>query len=131
MARQKVDLIGDLAIIRGATFDLWKPELSGDWTLWTPKAEIRTNYLSADGELLASFDHSAATYDAEADLTTFHPYLTPTKTLTLPVTKYQGGDLVPSLRNSYVWDWQIALDGVVYSLAVGFVQVMPEVTEND
>jgi hypothetical protein len=130
MARQKVDLIGDLAILRGATFDLWKPQLSGDWTLWTPKAEIRTNYLSSDGELKAGFDHSAATYDAEEDLTTFNPYLTPAKTLLLPVTKYQGGDLVPSVKNCLVWDWQIALGGVVYSLAAGFVQVQPEVTEN-
>lgn len=131
MARQKVDLINDLAIIRGATFDIWRPQLSGDWTLWTPKAEIRTNYLSADGELLTSFNHSPAIYDANADLTTFYPYLTPSHSVLLPVTKYQGGDAIPSLKNCLVWDWQIGLDGVIYSLAVGFVQVMPEVTEND
>lgn len=131
MARKKVDLINDLAVIRGSTFDLFKPQLVGNWTLWTPKAEIRTNYLSAGGLLLTSFSHAAANYNEATNLTTFYPSLTPLDTALLQVTKYQGGELVPSVKNCWVWDWQVALGGVVYSLAAGFVQVLPEVTQND
>ncbi len=130
MARQKVDLIGDLAINRGANYDRWKPQAPGDWRLWTPKCEIRTNFLSEGGELLTSFEFGDTTYDPDTDLSTFHPYLTWEKAILLPVTKYQGGLSVPSVRNCYVIDFQVKLDNVIYSTDTGWVQVKPEVTSN-
>ena len=126
-----INLIGDLAIQRGATYDKWRPQASGDWRLWTPKAEIRDNLLSAGGELKTAFEFGETEYDEETDLSTFTPFLTPTKTLLLDVTKYKNESSIPSVKNCLVTDLQVSLDSVVYSSDVKFVQVKGEVTEND
>jgi hypothetical protein len=131
MARQKVDLIGSLAIIRGEHYDLWHPQAEGDWTLWTPKSEIRTNLLSSGGELITSFLFGATTYDPETNLTTWLPYLPVNRSSLLTPTKYQGqSDVIPSVRNCLAFDFQISLDHIVKALAPGFVQVIDEVTQN-
>lgn len=124
------NLIGDLAIQRGATYDKWRPQAPGDWRLWTPKSQIRDNLLSVGGELKTAFDFGETEYDAESDLSTFKPFLTPEKTLSLPITKYQGDPSEPSVKNCFVTDLQVELDGVIYSCDVKFVQVKGEVTAN-
>lgn len=130
MAINRVNLVGELAITRGDTYDRWQPMLLGDWRLWAGRLEIRTTYLDDAGELLASADFSPAEYDADTNLTTFKPYLTPVKTLAIPPTPFQSGFSQPSGKNCWVFDWQVELDGVIYTPVGGFVEVRKEVTQN-
>ena len=131
MARQYPDLINDLAIIQGEDYlELVNNDaiqLPGDLTDGIPTGQIRTDYLENGGILLASFSFEDSVYDEENDVTTIKPYLTNEQTSSLRITSFKAGK-TPSLRNCYVYDFEIDLDGIKHKLAAGFVQVKGEVT---
>jgi len=131
--REKIDLIGPLAIVQGETYRQLSWTVPGDKTAWTPRAQIRLTLLDdANGVLpLAAFEFDAAIYDADADTTEFFPFLSAPVTASLPRTKYQG-DRDISSRNAYYYDLEIESDdGEVVKLAIGRVQVIGQVTGPD
>jgi hypothetical protein len=131
--REKIDLIGPLAIVQGETYRQLTWTVPGDKSAWTPRAQIRLTLLDdANGVLpLAEFDFDSAIYDQDADTTEFFPFLSATVTASLPRTKYQG-DRDISSRNAYYYDLEIeSEDGEVLKLAIGRVQVIGQVTGPD
>jgi hypothetical protein len=127
-----INLIGDLAIIQGKTYNLtiwW----SGDVSLWNPRARIRDNFLSKEGIELAQFNFLPLTYPVLDDEN--NPYtlilisLTASQTSLLTPTKYQGNEDDLKVGKTLVWDLELeSLAGVVVGTTWGYVQVYPEVT---
>jgi hypothetical protein len=130
MAREKIDLIGNLAIIQGETYQSLTLTFPGDLTGHTPRGQIRTALLQEEGELLAEFYFDTPIYDADTDTTNIYPYLTPGQTAALLKTKYQGteGQAI-SKRNVYFYDIELELGGQIAKTFPGVVQVIGEVTD--
>lgn len=124
----QVTPIGDLAIIQGATF-LLSLRKSGNYSLYTPRAQIRDNYLSEGGALFAEFSFLPLTYDGVEDKTSISLTLTDEQTSALPITRYQG-DGTLSVRTALVYDVELESPAgdMVKVLEASFVQVKPEVT---
>jgi hypothetical protein len=134
MSRVLPNLIGDYAIIQGEDWNYQKHTAIafpyGDWTLWMPRGQIRTNIKGATNELLATFTWGDPEWDEANNRTLFYPLLTSAITELLLPTKYQGiGDL--STRNAYVYDIEIELSGVIQKGSRAYVQVIGEVTYAD
>jgi hypothetical protein len=128
------DLIGDRAIVQGGSWNYEKHTgiafPGGDWTDWTPEGQIRTNLKGVTNTLLATFTWGDPFWDETNDRSIFYPQLSATVTAGLSPTKYQeAGD--PSVRNAYVYDIEISLDGVIKKGGFGYIQVIGEVTYDD
>lgn len=81
--------VGDLAIYQNNSFyPLFY--ISGDYTLWTPKGQIRNNYYDLGGEIIAEFEFKSPEYISFRDITIFRPYLKANITRDIPITLYQG-----------------------------------------
>jgi hypothetical protein len=126
-----INLIGDLGIIQGKTYNLtvwWQ----GDVSIWIPRAKIRDNYKSKDGIEKAIFNFLPLTYPVieESISYTLIPLgLTATQTELLEPTKYQGNEDDLKVGKTLVWDLELeSLDGIVVGTTWGYVQVYPEVT---
>lgn len=131
MARKLPDLVGDRAIIQGES---WNHEKhtgiafpGGDWTLWTPSGQIRTNLKGLTNTLIAEFDWGDPLWDEQQNLTVFYPQLSASVTQEMPVTRYQGEGIL-SVRNALIYDMEIALESVVMKGSFAYVQVIGEVT---
>lgn len=81
--------VGDLAIKQNNSY-YQMFYISGDYSLWIPKGQIRTNYYDLNGEILAEFQFKPTEYVAFRDVTIFRPYLKAPITRDLPITIYQG-----------------------------------------
>lgn len=129
--RRLPDLIGDRAIIQGEDWNLEKHTgiafPGGDWTLWTPFGQIRTNIKGLPNELLATFDWLDPLWDEDNDRTIFYPILSSATTSTMLPTKYQGSGSLSS-KNAYPYDIEIGLNGIIKKGSYAFVQVIGEVT---
>lgn len=125
-----VDLIKDLAIVQGKTFEKINLRFPGDVSLWTPRAQIRAKwYFKEAGQSpLIEFSFPTLTYDPDADKTLVQPQLTAAQTAGLVPTKYQG-EGKPDQNSAYVWDLDLEEPetGRIIGLQWGWVQVVPEV----
>jgi hypothetical protein len=127
-----INLIGDLGIIQGKTYNLtvwW----SNDISTYIPRAKIRDTFLSRGGIELASFSFLPLTYpvldDQNNPYTVIKLQLTASQTSLLEPTKYQGNEDDLIVSKTFVWDLELeAPDGVVVGTTWGYVQVYPEVT---
>jgi hypothetical protein len=86
--REKIDLIGPLAIVQGETYLQLTWTVPGDKSAWTARGQIRTALLEDDGVLLAEFQFDTPIYDASvsgvlAALSAVNLTLTPEVNLTL------------------------------------------------
>ena len=125
------NLVGDRAIIQGGSYNYEKHTgivfPGGDWRLWVPRGQIRTNLKELPNELLADWDWGEPEWDEVNNKTIFYPQLTWEISANLPSTKYQGTGLL-SVKSAHVYDMEIALDGVVKKGAFAYIQVIGEVT---
>ena len=118
----------NVCIIQGQTYrQVFTAD--SDWSGAECRGQIRDNWLNSDGAIKAIFEFGALTYDAETDLTTVEGVVSHQQTTLLPATKYQGVG-TQSVRNSLVYDVEFELDGNVFKLAPGYVQVIPEVSDD-
>lgn len=127
---------GCYAIRQGATFDslviLWPDD---DLTDWTPRGQIRTNYVDASGVVLAEFTFADLTFGPEtidgttANYTRILPSLSASETQAISAPpKALTEDFIPG-SNCWVYDIEIeSPDGVVKRLVEGVVTVSREVT---
>lgn len=126
-----VDLIKDLAIVQGKTFEKINLRFPGDVSLWIPRAQIRAKwyYKEVGQDPLIEFSFPALVYDADTDKTLVQPQLTALETAGLAPTKYQG-EGKPDQNSAYVWDLELEEPGTdrVIGLDWGWVQVKPEAT---
>jgi len=128
----QINLIGNLAVVQGKTFQLttlWE----GDISTWTARAKIRDNYKYEAGTELAAFAFLPLVYPVpntnEVDCTSITMVLPAAVTEDLFVTKYQGREEDLRIGRAFVWDLEIVSpDDEVRGLEAGWVQVKPEVT---
>jgi hypothetical protein len=91
-----INLIDKYAVRRGADYELIKFYFAeaehGDLSLWTPKGEIRTNYLDQPNELLESFQFRPLVFGSVAIAgrppfvaTMIAPYLSAAQALNLRI----------------------------------------------
>lgn len=129
--RRLPDLIGDRAIIQGEDWNLEKHTgiafPNGNWTLWTPSGQVRTDIKGVSNQLLATFDWLDPLWDEDNDRTIFYPILSSATTSTMLPTKYQGSGSLSS-KNAYPYDIEIGLNGIIKKGSYAFVQVIGEVT---
>lgn len=125
------NLIGDRAIIQGGSYNYERHTgiafPGGDWRLWVPRGQIRTNLKGLPNELLADLDWGEPEWDAAKNRTIFYPQLTWEVTATIPVTKYQGAGIL-SPKTAHLYDMEISLDLIVKKGAFAYIQVIGEVT---
>lgn len=118
----------NVCIVQGQTY--WQIfTAEGDWSGAVCRGQIRDNWLGSDGTIKAVFEFGSLTYDAETDLTTVEGVVSHQQTTLLPATKYQGVGL-QSVKNSLVYDVEFELGDNVFKLAPGYVQVIPEVSDD-
>lgn len=128
----KLDLIGDLAIKRGLSYErtlLWP----GDVSNGTPRAIARENYKHTGADPVFQFSFLPLEFPVlnqkGVECTQITLYLTEPETAAIAPTRYQGAKEDLKVKSAYVWDLEIELpDSRVIGLAAGFVQVLPEVT---
>lgn len=124
----KLDLIGNLAIIQGATYRLIL-EFEGNYSTAQFKSEIRDNSLETNGLLLASFTFTNIQYDSDLDKTTVTASISAEETSLIPSTKFTGIGTI-NIKNGWVWDLETLLNGFKNKpIEYSFVQVIPEVTD--
>ena len=126
-----VDLIIEMSIVQGKTFEklnLWFP---GDVSLWTPRAQLRAkwHYKEVGSPPLIEFSFPACLSDDEAHKTLDRSQFTAEQSEGLIPTKYQG-EGKPDSNSAYVWDLELEDPGTgkVIGLDWGWVQVKPEAT---
>lgn len=127
--------IGDLAIKKGGTFTL-PLTISGDYSTWTPRSEIRDNYLDDNGAIITSFTILPLTYDSVTNKTKIILELKGSITTTLPVTEYQGlVGQIASVENCLVYDIELVdpndATNIMKLVDPSFIQVTPEVTNGN
>lgn len=126
-----VDLIKDLAIVQGKTFEKINLRFPGNVSLWIPRAQIRAKfYYKEPGQNpLIEFAFPPLVYDSDEDKTLVQPQLTALETAGLFPTKYQG-EGKPDQNSAYVWDLELQDPGTgkVIGLDWAWVQVKPEAT---
>jgi hypothetical protein len=126
-----------LAIYQGATYKslvFFHPQ---DLSLWTPRGQIRTNWLRLDGELLADFLFLPLTFGTVVlsglphDRTTIVPILSHQITQLIPATRPVLNNEAPKVgKNAWVYDLELVSPSgsEVLKLARGLVEVLPEAT---
>lgn len=118
----------NICIVQGQTYrQVFTAD--SDWSGAECRGQIRDNWLNSDGAIKAIFEFGALTYDAETDLTTVEGVISHQQTTALPATRYQGTGS-QSVKNSLVYDVEFELDGNVFKLAPGYVQIIPEVSDD-
>lgn len=128
-----VALIQDLAVVQGKTYEKLDLLFLGDYSLWTPRAQIRRkwHYKEEGDTPLAEFSFLPLVYDIGTGKTLVRPRISATDTAAIPPTKYQGeGDIG---AGAYVWDLELTDPdtGRVIGLDWDWVQVKPEATVHD
>lgn len=124
-----VNLIDDLAIVQGKTYEKFDLLFFGDYSNWIPKAHIRRklHYLDVYDDFIVEFEFPILTYNPTTHKTFLSPRLSAENTALIPPTVYQG---TGKLTDCYVWDLELKdpNTNVVIGLDWGWVQVKPEVT---
>lgn len=120
--------IYNIWINQGASFDALTVVLAGDYTAWSPKGEIRNNYLTLGGALKASFTFDPLVL-GQATMpdgtivsgTILKPLLSAAQTAALPL---------PLQSETWVYDIELKKpnDQRVIRVMQGRVEISPEVT---
>lgn len=128
------------AIQQGATFNrLQVFLLGGDYTLWTPRGQIRDNYASRGGTVQAQFSFfplqlGSLTIDGEEKIgTILRPFLSAYQTSLLNWSEVVPRQSVTERavvgKNVWAYDIQVASpEGVVERVVEGFVEISMGVT---
>lgn len=130
--KTKVLALGDQAIRQGGSFSI-SFSYEGDYSSWSPKSQIRNNYLVNNGLILAEFSFLPLAYNSITDKTTITLSLKADITSSLPITNYQGSENVtPTVNNCLVYDVELIdpndITNVIKLVDPSFIQVIPEVT---
>jgi hypothetical protein len=131
MSRQLQNITGEAAIIQGEDWNYLKfysiifPD--GDYTLWTPFGQLRTDLEENNGSLLATFEWGETYYDETKDYTHFYPLLSSDVTVDLTPTKYQGNNTL-SIKTAYPFDMNISRNNIVLSASYALAQVIGRVS---
>lgn len=122
----------NITIKQGETYYFPPFEIDNDWTGGVPRGQIRDKYLYLeDSEVLAYFQFEDLTYDSVTDKTTVKPYINHQFTSSIPPhPKWKRGNIL-SEKNTYLLDIEIEKDGVVTKIDTHFVEIIPEVTDNN
>lgn len=127
----------NFAVCQGSTFCTPQIYIKFDYSLWTPRGQIRRNYADVDPVVLANFTFDPIVYasvDINGDIddrSLIVAKLDDSITETLPVTPLRRtiSDAVRVGTNVWVYDIELeSPTGVVNNLVSGYVEVLPEVT---
>jgi hypothetical protein len=119
------------AIQQGATFDWLSVELSGDWSSWSCRGQIRNNYEQLSGEVKASFQFLPVVFDSVLNKSIIRP------TLSALVTEGINWSLTPRRTrtetprpgiNCWVYDIEVFQGATVYRIVEGLIEISLEVT---
>lgn len=130
----KTDNNQDYSIKQGASFALPIKYLGFDYSLWTPRGQIRRKYAYQVEleDILAEFSFSSITYNGTDDYSLVTAFLTPTQTEALPVLSQRrktSRDAVIIGTNVFVYDIELeSPTGDVIRDPYGYVEILPEVT---
>ena len=124
-----------LAIYQGATYKSLVFLHPDDFSLWTPRGQIRSNWLHLGGQLLADFVFAPMTWGLvtvegiPVNRTTIIPVVPFGVTALIPVTKPING-IAKAGKNRWVYDIELVspTNSEVVKLSRGLVEVLPEAT---
>jgi hypothetical protein len=133
--RERETPIGDLSIKKGGTFII-SFRVDGNYSQWIPKAQIRNNYLEANGLVIATFEFLPLVYSTQDNKTLITLRLKGGVTTNLPVTNFQAlSTQTPSVNNCLVYDLELIdpndTNNIMKVIEASFVQVSPEVTNGN
>jgi hypothetical protein len=123
-------------IRQGATFSIVFNYL-GDVASYSPRGQIRSDYASNDGTLLATFSFDPLVYQlitkpngSQCMATVITAKLSAIATADMPIPNLRktANDKNVIGTNTYVYDIELEDDGVVLRIVEGLVEVLPEVT---
>ena len=134
------DIKLNLPVIQGKTYQI-SFNYPGDITYGELRGQIKTKYAQDNGELLAEFNFLPMIYYIDDNTpwaipmeynpnegkTRIIAQLQADVTSQIPYTKNQGTTGF-SNRNCHVYDIEWFYEGIVSTIAMGLVQVLPEVT---
>lgn len=127
------------AIQQGASFDWLTFHYPDDVSSWNPRGQIRTDYRSRGGNLVADFDFDPLVYVSQtingttAFRTKIKPKLSAITTASMSFNlkrRKTSEDVAVPGRNVWVYDIELErpLDGLVVKISRGFVEVELEAT---
>jgi hypothetical protein len=127
-----IQIVSDLAIYQGKTFDCLTFSVEGDQTSngLTAKGQVRNTYLKnpdIESILYGDFTFPAFTYDSNTNTTVIKPILEASVTFDIPYTQFQGNG-TPSNKVCWVYDICTQLGTKITPILKGFVQVIPTAT---
>ena len=125
-----------LAIYQGATYKSLVFLHPDDFSLWTPRGQIRTNWLHLGGQLLANFVFEPLTWGlvtidgTPQNRTTIVPVIPFNATTLIPATKSMASGGLRVGRDRWVYDIELVspTNAEVVKLSRGLVEVLPEAT---
>ena len=130
----KTDNTGyDASIDQGVDYAKITFQISGDYSTWTPKGSIRSNWFDLEplATPLAVFSFASLSYDNTKNRTTIIPTLTATQTAAIPFTNNRFDiETAPIIGFSvFVYDIDLTSPlGAIIRLSSGYVEVSPRVT---
>lgn len=144
MVSVQFDLVGKRAIEQGASLNWLTFVVAADFRGWTPRGEIRNNYVSLGGEVKGEFDFKPLVY-GEVTLedgvtkitgTVIRPYMDATATSQLDWAqtrmKLRSSPYEKPIPGRNVWVYDIELlspTGEIVRVVQGFVEVSLQATQ--
>lgn len=116
----------DLTIVQGANFAGVVFYYPRDLSAGVAKGQIRTNYLSKGGQLIASFNFLPLVY-GQVVLSAATPPVD--RTIIAPILSAATTATIPYSNKKYFYDIFATLGTERLEIARGFVSIVPSVTE--